>query len=156
MSKHIRHAAELASRLTTVAHRRFEKRRELKLSVDDLAPIANAVKVAQDVDKLMRRARSLNGIAGKGARECGICDGRGTIPVPGDEPPEVSFYHCVECGGTGNTRDRAIVRREWGLTQAITDTLKPYGLTWQHETEGGAVRIHFADAVHANGKGWEV
>lgn len=54
-----------------------------------------------------------------------------------------SLKRVAEKGGPG-----VITRHERRLSQVITDTLKPYGLTWTHVTEPGISPVHIMFESH--------
>lgn len=93
--------------------------------------------VAQDVDKLLRLSASLRGIKNP---VCPQCHGDWRYPEQFGEGQS-----CTDCNGSGDD-----TRREKRLIQAVTDTLKPYGLTWQFESsrDGRRVGILFSDGPH--------
>ena len=139
MSERTRHAAELAARLAIVAN---------TIPYASRVPhgMERPTSIARDVDNLLRLSASLRGI-GEHKRngtmpKCLICDGQGEC-FNDDDGEVIDGYPCPECNATGED-----TRREKRLIQAVTDTLKPYGLAWKPEPESGAVRIAFPDGAN--------
>lgn len=124
-------AAELTAKLARLAYPEYPP-----------GSIQCPARLARDALKLMRLSASLRGIAERqcngDAPKCDRCLGRGDF-VRGTPSAKVT---CPDCDGSGwNTR------RERSLIQAVTDTLRPYGLIWKHNTDprGAAVGILFPD-----------
>ena len=146
MSERTRHAAELASRLTTQCHYRMAERVRLKISITEIPNSAG--KVARDVDKLLRLSASLRGIGERKCNgtmpKCEECGGSGGVDQETADGSHMETC-CLICNGSGDD-----TRREKRLIQAVTDTLKPYGLTWQFESsrDGRRVGILFSDGPH--------
>lgn len=157
MSERTRHAAELASRLTTQCHYRMAERVRLKISITEIPNSAG--KVARDVDKLLRLSASLRGIGERKCNgtmpKCEECGGSGGVDQETADGSHMETC-CLICNGSGDD-----TRREKRLMQAVTDVLQPYGLTWKHQGDprGAAVCLLFPNSEYTQGfakEGWLV
>lgn len=108
----------------------------------------NPSRVGADAVTLIRLSASLRGIAERqcngDAPKCQMCLGDGQCGNDA-EGYAVDAYECPDCQGTGHD-----TRREKRLCVQVTETLKPYGLTWKHNTDprGAAVGILFPDGSY--------